>query len=168
MARSLRISLTLLCGALLFLACEPQDRRPGLWLSGDVVREPVSDWSFTDALPEIFLETRTWYGVPHSVTVVCVGVGDKLYVPSVYRERGEFPDERLWNRNVMRDPRVRLKIGGKIYERKAVLVEDAAEWQAVLEAFSRKSPFWKDLAAQPEAQRPKLYFLRMDARETGT
>ncbi len=56
-------------------ACAPQDRRPGLWLAGEVVREPVTDWSFTDAVPEIFLETRTWYGIPHSVTVVCVGIG---------------------------------------------------------------------------------------------
>ena len=160
-----RIRPALLSLALLLAACEPHDRRPGLWLSGDVVKEPVSDWSFTDAVPEIFLETRTWYGIPHSVTVVCVGVGDKLYVPSVYRERGDFPDERLWNRNVVRDPRVRLKIGEKIYERQAALVEDAAEWQAVLDAFAKKSPFWKDLAAQPEAERPKLYFLRMDPRE---
>jgi hypothetical protein len=85
-------------------------------------------------------------------------------VPSVYRNRGNFPDERAWNRNVVRDPRVRLKIAGRIYERKAVLVEDPAEWQSVLDAFVRKSPFWKDLAAKPEAERPKLYFLRMDPR----
>jgi hypothetical protein len=163
MANRVRSALVLV--ALLCAACEPQDRRPGMWLSGEVVKEPVSDWSFTDALREIFLETRTWYGIPHSVTVVCVGLGDRLYVPSVYRERGEFPDERRWNQNVVRDPRVRLKIGEQIFERNAVLVEDPAEWQEVLDAFSRKSPFWKELAAQPEAQRPKLYFLRMDPRE---
>ena len=89
MATRIRPALFLL--ALLLLACEPKDRRPGLWLSGEVVKEPVLDWSFTDTVPEIFLETRTAYGIPHSVTVVCVGVGDKLYVPSVYRERGDFP-----------------------------------------------------------------------------
>lgn len=158
-------ALPLLLVAALCVACEPVDRRPGLWLSGDVVAEPVSDWSFTDAVFEILLETRTWYGIPHSVTVVCVAIGDRLYVPSVYRERGEFPDERLWNRNVVRDPRVRLKIDGRIYERKAVRVEDPAEWRAVLDAFARKSPFWEQLAEQPESERPKLYFLRMDPRD---
>jgi hypothetical protein len=127
--------------------------------------EPVSDFSFVEGVPEIFLETRTWYGVPHSVTVVCVAVGGRLYVPSVYRERGEFPDERFWHRNVARDPRVRLEIAGRIYEREAVLVRDPAEWSAVLDAFARSSPFWKRLAEQPEAERPKLYFLRMDPRE---
>jgi hypothetical protein len=157
-----RIALAAL--ALLVLACEPKDRRPGLWLSGEVVQEPVPDWSFANAEREIFLETNTAYGIPHSVTVVCVGIGDRLYVPSVYRERGTFPDERLWHRNIVRDPRVRLKIGGRIYERKAVLVEDPAEWQAVLEALAAKSPSWAERVAQPEAQRPKLYFLRMDPR----
>lgn len=159
-----RAGAILAFAAALLAACAPHDRRPGLWLSGEVLREPVSDWSFTDAVPEIFLETRTWYGIPHSVTVVCVGIGDRLYVPSVYRERGEFPDERLWNRNVVRDPRVRLQIAARIYERNAVLVEDPAEWRAVLDAFTHKSPFWKDLAALPEAERPRLYFLRMDPR----
>jgi hypothetical protein len=154
----------LLCAALL-LGCEPKERRPGLWLSGEVVQGPVSDWSFANAVPTIFLETRTWYGIPHSVTVACVGIGDRLYVPTVYRERGEFPNERYWNRNVVRDPRVRLEIDGKLYERKAVLVEDPAEWQQVLDAFVQKSPFWKDLASQPEATRPKLYFLRMEPRD---
>jgi hypothetical protein len=162
-----RLGSALVLCALLCSACDPKDRRPGLWLSGELVTEPVADWSFTDAVPEIFLETRTWWGIAHSVTVVCVAVGDRLYVPSVYRERGEFPDERLWNRNVVRDPRVRLEIGGRIYERKAVLVEDPAEWQAVLDAFARKSPFWKDLAGRPEAERPRLYFLRMDPPDLG-
>jgi hypothetical protein len=159
------VRLTLVALVLVALACEPKDRRPGTWLSGEVVREPVADWSFANAVPEIFLETRTWYGIPHSVTVVCVGIGHRLYVPSVYRDRSEFPDERAWNRNVVRDPRVRLRIGEKLYERKAVLVQDPTERQEVLEAFAAKSPFWRDLAAQPEAQRPKLYFLRMEPRD---
>lgn len=47
---------------------DPKDRRPGLWLSGDAVTAPVTDWSFSDAFQEIQLETKTWYLVPHSVT----------------------------------------------------------------------------------------------------
>jgi hypothetical protein len=152
----------LLCG--LLCACEPKDRRPGLWLWGDVVQEPVTDWSFTDAVPEIFVETRTGYGIPHSVTTVCAGLGDRLYVPSVYFESGEFPDARRWNRNAVRDPRVRLKIDGRIYERSAALVEDPAEWQEALAAFARKSEFWKEIAEKPESERPRVYFLRMDPR----
>jgi F420H(2)-dependent quinone reductase len=154
-----------LCLAILSLtACDPKDRRPGLWLSGNVETAPVSDWSFVDAHREIFVETRTWYGIPHSVTTVVVAHNGTLYVPSVYFEGGEFPNARFWNRNVVRDPRVRLKIGDRIFERRAVLVEDPAEWNRVLAAFAQKMPFWKELAEKPESERPTIVFLRMDPR----
>ena len=154
--------LVLLLAVPLLAACEPKDRRPGLWLSGELVDEPVADWSFTDAHREIFVETRTWYGVPHSVTTVSAAREGTLYVPSVYSEGGTFPEARRWNRNVVRDPRVRLGIGGRLYERKAVLVEDPDEWSRALEAFAAKYPFWQELAGKPESERPTLVFLRMD------
>ena len=147
------------------VACEPKDRRPGLWLSGEVVAEPITDWSFVADAREIFVETRTWYGIPHSVTTVVVAHNGTLYVPSVYMEGGKFPDARFWNRNVVRDPRVRLKIGERIVERKAVLVEDPEEWKGVLAAFAAKMPFWHELAAKPASERPTIIFLRMDPRE---
>jgi hypothetical protein len=150
---------------LTLVACQPKDRRPGLWLSGDVETAPVSDWSFVGEHREIFVETRTWYGIPHSVTTVVVAHNGTLYVPSVYFEGGEFPEARFWNRNVARDPRVRLKIGERIFERRAVLVEDEAEWKGVFAAFAQKMPFWSELAAKPETERPTIIFLRMDPRE---
>jgi hypothetical protein len=157
----------LFLGVILLASCEPQDHRPGFWLSGELVDTPVTDWSFTDEILEIFVQTRTWYGIPHSVTTVCVAHNGTLYVPSVYADGGEFPDARFWNRNVVRDSRVRLKIGERIFDRKAVLVEDPAEWSEVLGAFGRKSSFWKGLAEKPESTRPKIVFMRMDPRENG-
>ncbi len=50
---------------------EPRDRSPGLWLKGELVTTPVTDWSFTDQFEEINVETRTWYFIPHSVTTYC-------------------------------------------------------------------------------------------------
>src|SRR5262245_38690606 len=147
------------------VGCAPRDRRPGLWLSGELVREPVGDWSFTDAEQLIFVETRTWYGIPHSVTTVCATEGGALYVPSVYSGGGEFPEARFWNRNVVRDPRVRLQIGGRLYERQAVVVDDEAERATAIAAFARKYPFWRDLVAKPEAERPQVFLFRMDPRE---
>jgi len=152
----------LLLPAVFLIGCEPSDRRPGLWLSGEVETGPVADWSFTEDQREIFVETRTWYGIPHSVTVVCAAYNGALYVPSLYYEGGVFPTGRFWHRNVARDPRVRLKIGNRIFERRAVLVEDPAERNGVLTAFARKMPFWKELADKPEPERPKIVFLRMD------
>jgi len=151
----------------LVVACSPHDRRPGTWLSGELVEEPVTDWSFTDEVQEIFVETRTWYGIPHSVTTVCAADGANLYVPSVYFEGGEFPEARFWNRNVVRDPRVRVQIGDRLYQRRAVLIEGAAEREAALAAFARKYPFWQELAAKPESERPRVFFFRMDPGEVG-
>jgi hypothetical protein len=152
--------------ALLATACiEPHERRPGLWLRGDVVETPVSDWSFSDAQTQIFVETRTWYLVPHSVTTVCAAAGERLWVPSVYFGGGSFPESRFWNRNVARDSRVRLKIGDALYSRRAVLVTDDAERDEALAAFAAKYPFWSDLLARPEAERPPIALLRMDPPE---
>jgi hypothetical protein len=152
----------LACALVLSGCVDPADRRPGLWLSGEVETAPVTDWSFTDEQREIFLETRTWYGIRHSVTVVCAAHNGALYVPSLYYGGGEFPEKRHWHRNVARDPRVRLEIGGRLYERRAALVTDPAEWNAVFAAFAQKMPFWKELADKPESERPKLIFMRMD------
>lgn len=110
--------------------------RPGLWLKGEVVSEAVTNWDWVNQYSDAFaedateLETRTWYGIPHSVTVLLVPRGDKLYLQSsaqTFRLNKEFPYGKAWWRNVERDPRVRLKIGGKIYEMTVVLVQDRAE-----------------------------------------
>lgn len=155
-----------LAAVLALAACEPKDHRPGQWLRGERVTDAIADWSFSDAVPEIFVETRTWYGVPHSVTTVCAALGSELYVPSLYGDAKGFPDGKFWTRNVARDPRVRLEIAGRLYEREAVLVEDAAEYERVLAAFSRKYPFWRDLGAKPASERPNLVFLRMQPRRS--
>lgn len=157
--------VVLLAVAVLALsACEPKDRRPGLWLSGEVVTAPVTDWSFTNDHDEIFVETQTWYRVPHSVTTTVVTSGGTLYAPSLYYDGGEFPTERYWNRNIARDPNVRLKIGDKIYERRAALVTDPAERTRVLAAFAAKYDRWRDLLKDGDPVKPKIILLRMDPR----
>ncbi len=40
---------------------DPKDRRAGLWLTGEVVTTPVTDWSFTDKYRNIYVQTKTWY-----------------------------------------------------------------------------------------------------------
>jgi hypothetical protein len=119
---------------------DPHERRPGLWLTGRVDDRPISDWSFTDTHPTIFVQTRSWYGLPHSVTTSCVAWDGRLYLTSVYRPGGRFPQDRLWNRNIVRDPRVRLKIGDEVFDRTVALVTDPAEKGAVLAAKAKKYP----------------------------
>jgi hypothetical protein len=119
---------------------EPRERWPGLWLTGEVVTAPISDWSFTDRYPTIAVQTRAWYGLPHSVTVTCTAMDGHLYLTSVYPPGLEFPRDRPWNRYVMRDPHVRLKIGPQVYDRTLMLVTDPAEKDAVLAAKAKKYP----------------------------
>jgi len=143
-------------------ACEPADRRAGQWLHGEEVADAVTDWSFSNDYPEIFVETRTWYLVPHSVTTTVVTVDGTLYVPSLYYEGGNFPDERFWNRNLARDPAARLKIGDRIYPRRASLVTDADERTRVLAAFAAKYERWREMLEDGEPERPKIVLIRMD------
>ncbi len=80
--RTFQVGLAALLVAYTSACMDPKDRRPGLGLSGEVVSEPINDWSFSDEYQQIYLETQTWYLIPHSVTTVCAGLGEKLYVVS--------------------------------------------------------------------------------------
>jgi hypothetical protein len=110
--------------------------RPGLWLTGEVVTTPVTNWDWVNKIHDpvrkntIMIETRTWYSIPHSVTTGIVGRGDKLYVHG-HQDEGRmtkvFPYDKAWTANVARDPRVRMKIAGKLYEMTLVLIADRAE-----------------------------------------
>jgi hypothetical protein len=142
---------------------DPKDRRPGLFLRGEVVADAVDDWSFSDPFSEVYLETATWYVVPHSVTTVCAGIGNKLYVPSLYYAGGQWPN-KYWNNNVVSNPNVRIEIGGKLYERKAVAVEDPEEFQAAMQALAAKYPFWSEMLEKPESERPDMAMVRLDPR----
>ena len=140
----------LICLILLLLAAringfEPKDcspfnrslscRLPGLWLKGQVVTTPVTDWSFTDKIPQIKIQTQTPFLLPHSVTIWCAVYNGNLYVTS--------NPGKLWNDDIVRDPHVRLKIGDQVFDRTLSIVDDPAEKAAVLQAKGRKYPQWK-------------------------
>ncbi len=162
--RVLQNVLALAFIATLAVGCEPRENTPGLWLSGELVTTPVDDWSFSDEFPQIFLESRTWYWIPHSVTISCATHNGQLYLFTIYYQGGEFPEAKFWNRNVVRDSRVRLKIGSQLFEQRVALITDPAEREIALQAFERKYPLVKELLEKPESQRPPLYFLRVDPR----
>lgn len=114
--------------------------RPGLWLKGEVVTTPVTNWSFVDkiehpgrSLNTILVETRTPYFIPHSVRTMPTVRNGQLYIRS-HQDRMDvpFPNDKSWTSNVARDPRVRIKIGDKLYEATLVLVADRAQATAFL------------------------------------
>lgn len=134
------VCLVLLLIVLRVTGFEPHGGTPGLWLKGDVVTTPVADWSFTDQIPTIEVQTNTWYLLPHSVHTYCVAYNGQLYLTSVYRAGLTYPNGRNWNSNVARDPHVRLKIGDKLYDRTLSYVADPAERAAVIQVKAKKYP----------------------------
>lgn len=125
---------------------DPGSTRPGMWLSGTVVTEPVTDWSFAEKAPPrgmTDLETRQWFlpALAHSVRISRFHNKGKLYILSAYPAGIKLPDGRHWNRNVLADPNVRVRIGGKLYDRKMVFVSDnRAEYDDLMR--SAGSLFW--------------------------
>ena len=134
------ICLLLLLVVLSITGFGPHGNTPGLWLKGDVVTTPVTDWSFTDNHETINVQTNTRYLLPHSVTTYCVSYNGQLYLTSIYREGLVYPHGRSWNEDVARDPHVRLKIGDKLYDRTLALVTDESLRQTVLAAKRKKYP----------------------------
>jgi hypothetical protein len=114
--------------------------RPGLWLKGELVTTPVTDWSFVQqvshpgqSLNTVLIETQTPYFIPHSVRTIPTVRNGELFIRS-HQDRMDvpFPNDKSWTSNVARDPRVRIKIADKLYEATMVLVSDRAEAIAFL------------------------------------
>ncbi len=108
----------------------PRGPRPGLWLSGNVIAAPVTDWSFANSYPTIEVQTNTWYLIPHSVTIYCVSYQNHLYLQAF---------GKTWKRNVARDPHLRIKIANQLYDATAANhVSDPAEYWGVARSMTRK------------------------------
>jgi hypothetical protein len=123
-------------GALLLAlaaGCGPQGPLgilPGGPLWGSAEPGPP-DWAEAGRSLTVSLETRRGWLV-HSVTVICVEHDGFLYVPS-----RNAPDKR-WVRNVLADPRVRVGVGGRVFEGVAGRVVDAAALEPVARKLLRK------------------------------
>ncbi len=141
---SILVCLILLLVVLRFTGFEPKDcpnasslacRAPGLWLRGEPVTAPVVDWSFTDKIQTVKVQTQTPLLLPYSVSAWCAVYNGNLYLTS-YRGR-------RWVEDIIRDPHVRLKIGDHVFDRTFSVVSDPAEKAAVLQAKGKKYPQWK-------------------------
>jgi hypothetical protein len=117
----------------------PNGRRAGLWLTGNLVTGPVSDWSFTDQVQVVELETHPWYLIPHSVTIFCVNHNGHLYLSSIVAPGvPSYPHSRRWNEAVAHDPHVRIKIGNNLYDRTLTYVTDPVEEAGEVQAEKKK------------------------------
>lgn len=146
------VVLLLVWGFAYAIGVEPADRRPGTRLAGEIATTP-DDWSFTDSVMEVHLETYPWYGIPFSVTTVLARDGDALFVPSLYDGVATFPGTKFWNRVVADDPNVRLRVGDQLFELTIAPITDAREFERAFAALGRKYPFWSEKDPEEESQR---------------
>ena len=126
--------MLLVAATALLMACQPEDRRPGQWLSGTPTPYP-DDWTFAHAFPEIALEVSTPYLIPHSITIWCAAVDGDLYIAAGRPETKNWPD---W---VDADPDVRLRVGEALYEARLVPLEDEALIRRVMAVQAEKYGF---------------------------
>ncbi|MDA0823250.1 MAG: DUF2255 family protein [Proteobacteria bacterium] len=131
LAERLKIPALILI-AISLLACEPSDRRPGLWLSGNEVQTFPTDWTFTDDHREVFVQVVTPYFLPHSVTIWCAQISGTLYIAA------RSPETKNWVGWIEKDNNLRLKIGEDVYDARAVPVNDEETLKQVRLAYSRK------------------------------
>lgn len=89
---------------------------PGGALRGEVVSEPIDDWSFVD---DAFVDVEFRPSDPYSVELNYFVKEGRLYIDPA--------EGRRWLDYLREDPRVRVRFGDKIYELRAERVEDAAE-----------------------------------------
>ncbi len=128
------------------LGCSPVGPIPGGKLSGEAASQP-DDWSFSDEFKNIQLETDP--DDPYSVTVWCATQQGQLYIVAA---RGT---ESRWASNLVDDPRARVRIDGRLYDRRGVQVTDAEETDSVLDMFVAKYDF--DLPSEEERARAILF-----------
>lgn len=89
---------------------------PGGELRGEVVSEPVTDWSFVD---DAFVDLETRPDDPYSVELNYVVRDGKLYIDPA--------EGRNWLDHLRADPRCRVRFGDEIYPVTAVLVGEPGE-----------------------------------------
>ena len=121
---------------------------PGGPLGGAPSLEDPGDWSFAGDVPTLELEVGG-----RSRTVWYVTRGPVLYVAAAEAERKRWPAEAA------ADGRVRLRVGGRLYERQAVRITEPSVAGPVEEAFRAK--YQVDL--DPEAA-ARAWLFRMDPR----
>jgi hypothetical protein len=89
---------------------------PGGPLSGEVVRDPDVDWSFARDVDPI--EVQIGSSPPRSIFTGVVVYEGWLYLPVT------LSPLKRWPKVVSSDPRVLVRIEGRLFERKAVPVTD--------------------------------------------
>lgn len=126
---------------------------PGGRLAGPLATEQRPDWSFTEHVQTIAVEVDPEH--PLSVTTWVFTLDGALYVAADF-----FNPLKQWPHRALADPRVRLRIDGRIYERLAVRETDPARIERLRRAIAAKY----DIRDDGIAAKVDVWFFRMDPR----
>jgi len=113
-----------------FFAC-PCDRIPGGYLYGNVIEQPVNDWSFANEVSVCQIQINTL--LPHSINLNCMATpqGD-LYLSCSNCQR------KYWSQAALKNPSSRLRMNGNVYPVTLTRVTDPMEMDQVWQARVKK------------------------------
>ena len=136
--RFLLITLVVFLTASQVFGFDPGPDNPGLWLRGEVVTTKVTDWDFARkerGLTGIQTRDRFVPGLAFSVNGSRFIHKGAIYIGSGYPTGKKMPDERYWNKNIVADPHVRIRIAGKLYDGTLTYLSDQALYEEVTRSF---------------------------------
>ena len=122
------LSIALALSTLLWGCRGPVVLLPGGALDGATV-PPPTDWSFTDEIEVLQLETQP--ADPYSVNVWVIALNEGLYVHS-------GSSHTAWVENMEADPRVRIKANESVYGLVATRVVSQDEFDRFISAYEEK------------------------------
>jgi hypothetical protein len=107
----------------------------GPFASGEPVTGPEPDWSFVRDVGEVEFQLRE---PPRSRTTWILYHDGKAYIPCGYMTTWWGKLWKRWPHEAERDPRVLLRVDGKLYERRLVRIESGPAVAPLLAELSRK------------------------------
>ena len=107
----------------------------GPFESGELVTGPEPDWSFVRDVQEVEFQLLD---PPRSRTTWILDHEGKAYIPCGYMTTWWGKLWKQWPHEAEKDPRILLRIGDAIYERRLVRVEEGPAVAPLLAQLSRK------------------------------
>ena len=107
----------------------------GPFASGELVTGPEPDWSFVREVREVEFQLLD---PPRSRTTWILDHAGKAYIPCGYMTTWWGRIWKRWPHEAAVDPRILLRIDGKLYERRLVRIEGVPMVETLLLELSRK------------------------------
>jgi hypothetical protein len=114
----------------------------GPFKSGRTYNGPEPDWSSVRDVQEVEFQLLE---PPRSRTTWIVYHDGKAYIPSGYMTTWWGKLWKQWPHEAEKDPRILLRIGDQIYERKLVRIQDGPAVAPLLAELSRKYPIGQEI-----------------------